>query len=105
MSKDNQKNNEILSLIISEEKSDQNKPGFSNTLFQNDSKKEGEKTSENPQEDETIGFWLNNMNSSNMYRSFIKGKNPWAKSSGFTQKLQNTRGAFQYYQNAKHSQF
>ena len=33
---------------IPQEKSDQNKPGFSNTLFQNDSKKEGEKTSEYP---------------------------------------------------------
>ena len=85
---------------IPQEKSDQNKQGFSNTLFQNDSKKEGEKTSENPQEDETIGFWLNNMNSSNMYRSFIKGKNPWAKSSAFTQKIQNTRGAYLFYQNA-----
>ena len=85
---------------IPKEKSDQNKPGFSNTLFQNDSKKEGEKTSENPQEDETIGFWLNNMNSSNMYRSFIKGKNPWVKSSAFTQKIQNTRGAYLFYQNA-----
>ena len=85
---------------IPQEKSDQNKPGYSNTLFQNDSKKEGEKTSENPQEDETIGFWLNNMNSSNMYRSFIKGKNPWAKSSAFTQKIQNTRGAYLFYQNA-----
>ena len=45
------------------------------------------------------------MNSSNMYRSFIKGKNPWARSSGFTQPLQKTRGAFQYYQNAVNSKF
>ena len=87
---------------IPQEKSDQNqnKNGFANTLFQNEPKKEGEKTSENPQEDETIGFWLNNINSSNMYRSFIKGKNPWAKSSAFTQKIQNTRGAYLFYQNA-----
>ena len=35
-----------------------------------------------------------------MYRSFIKGKNPWAKSSAFTQKIQNTRGAYLFYQNA-----
>ena len=73
---------------------------LSNTLFQNEKKKEGEKTAENPQDDETIGFWLNNINSSNMYRSFIKGNNPWAKSSAFTQKIQNTRGAYLFYQNA-----
>ena len=35
-----------------------------------------------------------------MYRSFIKGKNPWAKSSAFTQRIQNTRGAYLFYQNA-----
>ena len=51
-------------------------------------------------EDNRASFWLNNINSSDIYRSFTKGINPWAKSSGFTQKLQNTRGAFQYYQNA-----
>ena len=81
----------------------QTKNDLANTLFQKDSqenKKEGEKTNETNQEDETKGFWLNNMNSSNMYRSFIKGKNPWAKSSAFTQKIQNTRGAYLFYQNA-----
>ena len=81
----------------------QSKNGFANTLFQKDSQennKEGEKPNEGNQEDETIGFWLNNINSSNMYRSFIKGKNPWAKSSAFTQKIQNTRGAYLFYQNA-----
>ena len=85
---------------IPQEKPDSSKQDFSNTLFQNEPKKEGEKTSENPQDDDTIGFWLNNINSSNMYRSFIKGKNPWAKSSAFTQKIQNTRGAYLFYQNA-----
>lgn len=35
-----------------------------------------------------------------MYRSFIKGPNPWARSSAFTQKIQNTRGAYMFYQNA-----
>ena len=78
----------------------QEKTDLSNTLFQNEPKKEGEKTAENAQEDDTIGFWLNNINSSNMYRSFIKGNNPWAKSSAFTQKIQNTRGAYLFYQNA-----
>ena len=85
---------------IPQEKTDSSKQDFSNTLFQNEPKKEGEKTSDNPQDDDTIGFWLNNINSSNMYRSFIKGKNPWAKSSAFTQKIQNTRGAYLFYQNA-----
>ena len=78
----------------------QEKSNLSSTLFQNDQKKEGEKTAENAQDDETIGFWKNNINSSNMYRSFIKGTNPWAKSSAFTQKIQNTRGAYLFYQNA-----
>jgi len=55
------------------------------------------------EEDKRASFWLNNINSPDIYRSFIKGTNPWAKSSGFTQKLQNTRGAFQYYQNVKDS--
>ena len=54
-------------------------------------------------EEEGASFWLNNINSSDIYRSFTKGINPWARSSGFTQKLQNTRGAFQYYQNAFNS--
>ena len=85
---------------IPQEKTDQSKQGLSNTLFQNESKKEGEKTAESGQDDDTIGFWLKNINTSNMYRSFIKGKNPWAKSSAFTQKIQNTRGAYLFYQNA-----
>ena len=85
---------------IPQEKPDSSKQDFSSTLFQNEPKKEGEKTSDNPQDDDTIGFWLNNINSSNMYHSFIKGKNPWAKSSAFTQKIQNTRGAYLFYQNA-----
>lgn len=55
------------------------------------------------EDDESTSFWLNNINSGNIYRSFIKGSNPWSKSSGFTQLLQNTRGAFQYYQNIKDS--
>ena len=85
---------------IPQEKTDKSKQGLSNTLFQNESKKEGEKTAESGQDDDTIGFWLKNINTSNMYRSFIKGKNPWAKSSAFTQKIQNTRGAYLFYQNA-----
>lgn len=92
---------------IPQEKNVQNKNGFANTLFQNESQnnnKEGEKNAEGNQEDETSGFWLKNINSSNMYRSFLKGNNPWARSSAFTQKIQNTRGAYLFYQNAFGSQ-
>ena len=53
-----------------------------------------------PQEEDTIGFWINNINTGNVYRSFTKGTNPWARSSAFTQPIQRTRGAFCYYQNA-----
>lgn len=92
---------------LPQEKNAQNKNGFANTLFQNESQnnnKEGEKNAEGNQEDETSGFWLKNINSSNMYRSFLKGNNPWARSSAFTQKIQNTRGAYLFYQNAFDSQ-
>ena len=92
---------------IPQEKNAQNKNSFANTLFQNESQnnnKEGEKNAEGNQEDETSGFWLKNINSSNMYRSFLKGNNPWARSSAFTQKIQNTRGAYLFYQNAFDSQ-
>ena len=54
-------------------------------------------------EEESSSFWLNNINSPDIYHSFTKGVNPWARSSAFTQKLQHTRGAFQYYQNAFNS--
>ena len=83
--------------------------GFGNTLFQgsNTNNKnnqnmgnESEKNGEEGQEEDTIGFWINNINTGDVYRSFIKGTNPWAKSHAFTQPLQKTRGAFQYYQNA-----
>ena len=92
---------------IPQEKNVQNKNGFAKTLFQNESQnnnKEREKNAEGNQEDETSGFWLKNINSSNMYRSFLKGNNPWARSSAFTQKIQNTRGAYLFYQNAFDSQ-
>ena len=85
---------------------DGNQTGLSNnTLFQStnnkqNNAKETEKTGEEGQEEDTIGFWINNINTGDVYRSFIKGTNPWAKSSAFTQPIQRTRGAFQYYQNA-----
>ena len=87
----------------SQENLDISQNGFGNTLFQNDKQKnskEGEKTIEEGQEEDTIGFWIKNINTGDVYRSFIKGTNPWAKSSAFTQPIQRTRGAFMYYQNA-----
>ena len=87
-----------------QENGEGNQNGFGNTLFQNGNKqkngKEGEKNAEEGQEEDTIGFWINNINTGDVYRSFIKGTNPWAKSSAFTQPIQRTRGAFMYYQNA-----
>ena len=86
-----------------QESGDGNQNGLGNTLFQNSKQnngKEGEKNAEDGQEEDTIGFWINNINTGDVYRSFIKGTNPWAKSSAFTQPIQRTRGAFMYYQNA-----
>ena len=87
-----------------QENGEGNQNGFGNTLFQNGNKqknaKDGEKNAEEGQEEDTIGFWINNINTGDVYRSFIKGTNPWAKSSAFTQPIQRTRGAFMYYQNA-----
>ena len=45
-------------------------------------------------------FWMTHINASDIYHSFIKGTNPWARSSAFTQPLARTRGALGYYQNA-----
>ena len=92
-----------------QENTEENQDGYGNTLFQTNTKnikdknnagKEGEKNAEENQEEDTIGFWIKNINTGDVYRSFIKGTNPWAKSSAFTQPIQRTRGAFQYYQNA-----
>ncbi len=58
------------------------------------------KTNPNTVEEAQNSFWMTHLNSSDMYRSFVKGTNPWARSSAFTQPLQNTRGAIGYYQNA-----
>lgn len=58
------------------------------------------KTNPNTVEEAQNSFWMTHINSSDIYRSFIKGTNPWARSSAFTQPLQNTRGAIGFYQNA-----
>ena len=54
----------------------------------------------NTVEEAQNSFWMTNINSSNIYHSFLKGTNPWARSSAFTQPIQNTRGALGFYQNA-----
>ena len=58
------------------------------------------KTNPNTVEEAQNSFWMTNINSSNIYHSFIKGTNPWARSSAFTQPIQRTRGAIGFYQNA-----
>ena len=58
------------------------------------------KTNTNTVEEAQNSFWMTHINGSDMYRSFIKGTNPWARSSAFTQPIQRTRGAIGYYQNA-----
>ena len=61
-----------------QENGEGNQNGFGNTLFQNGNKqkngKDGEKNAEEGQEEDTIGFWINNINTGDVYRSFIKVK-------------------------------
>lgn len=54
-------------------------------------------------EDAPLSFWMTKINTSDMYRTFIKEQNPWARSHAFTQPLQLTRGAIAFYQNAYNS--
>lgn len=58
------------------------------------------KTNPNTVEEAQNSFWMTNIDSSNIYHSFIKGTNPWARSSAFTQPIQRTKGALGFYQNA-----
>ena len=51
------------------------------------------KTNPNTVEEAPNSFWMTHINGSDMYHSFIKGTNPWARSSAFTQPLQRTRGS------------
>ena len=57
-------------------------------------------TNPNAVEEAQSTYWMTHINSSDIYHSFIKGTNPWARSSAFTQPLSRTRGALGYYQNA-----
>lgn len=61
------------------------------------------KTNPNLVEGAPTSFWMTHINTGDVYRSFVKGTNPWARSSAFTQPIQNTRGALRYYQNARDS--
>ena len=58
------------------------------------------KTNPNAVEEAQNTYWMTHINAADIYHSFIKGTNPWARSSAFTQPLQRTRGALGYYQNA-----
>ena len=58
------------------------------------------RTNPNSVEEAQNSFWMTHINASDIYHSFIKGTNPWARSSAFTQPLARTRGALGYYQNA-----
>ena len=58
------------------------------------------RTNPNAVEEAQNSFWMTHINASDIYHSFIKGTNPWARSSAFTQPLARTRGALGYYQNA-----
>jgi len=49
--------------------------------------------------DKEITYWSMNLEKSNMYRSNQNGINPFAKSSGFTQPLDQVRSATQFFGN------
>ena len=49
--------------------------------------------------DKPLSYWAMNQNRSNVYHSAPVGINSFAKSSGFTQPIQNTRGTKTFYQN------
>ena len=58
------------------------------------------RTNPNAVEEAQNSYWMTHINARNIYHSFIKGTNPWSRSSAFTQPLARTRGALGYYQNA-----
>lgn len=55
------------------------------------------------EEEAPLSIWMTKVNTSDMYRSFIKGTNPFARSHAFTQPIQKTRGAQLFHQNARDS--
>lgn len=46
--------------------------------------------------DKEITFWSTNMNKGNVYRSFLKGENSFAKSCGFTEPIHTTKSVEQF---------
>ena len=49
--------------------------------------------------DKPLTYWAMNQNRANVYHSSSNGLNSFARSSGFTQPIQNTRGVYLYNQN------
>ena len=49
--------------------------------------------------DKPLSYWAMNQNRSNVYHSAPVGINSFAKNSGFTQTIHNTKGSKEYYQN------
>ena len=49
--------------------------------------------------DKELTYWAMNQNRANVYHSASNGLNSFAKSSGFTQPIQNTRGVYLFNQN------
>ena len=49
--------------------------------------------------DKPLTYWAMNQNRANVYHSSSNGLNSFAKSSGFTQPIQNTKGVYLYNQN------
>ena len=49
--------------------------------------------------DKPLTYWAMNQNRANVYHSASNGLNSFARSSGFTQPIQNTRGVYQFNQN------
>lgn len=53
--------------------------------------------------DKALTFWSQNADKSNVYRSHMKGENCFARSSGLTQPLNQTKAATGYYGNVSNS--
>ena len=54
--------------------------------------------------DKPLTYWAMNQNRANVYHSASNGLNSFARSSGFTQPIQNTRGVYQFNQNITNNQ-
>jgi len=54
--------------------------------------------------DKEVTYWSMNLEKSNFYRSHTQGSNAFARSSGFTQPIHNTKSANQYNGNVSNNQ-